>query len=71
MQHQQVGDTLVLREGQAERWFGLAVRLGVAVHTVDMTVDAVSMPINPICMAVYTIHSIRDIVSCKDKLSFR
>ena len=72
MQHQQVGDALVLIEGQAERWFGLGAGLGVAVHTVNMTVNAVDVSVNSICMAVYsvyTVHSIRDIVSYKDKFA--
>lgn len=78
MQDQQVGDALVLIEGQAERWFWLAAILGVAVHIVSMTVDAIDaidMPVNSICVAVYTvnavhsIHSVGDIVSYEDKFA--
>lgn len=64
MQHQQVGDAFVLCEGQAERWFGLGSRLSVAVHTVDMSVSSIGVPVN----TVHTIHSVRDGVSCKDKV---
>ena len=71
MQHQQVGDAFVLREGQAERWFGLGSRLSVAVHTVDMSVSAIGVPVNTVHVAVYTIHSVRDGISCKDKVCVR
>lgn len=64
MQDQQVGDASVLVEGQAEGRFGLAARLSMAIHTIDVPVNTINMPINTINMAVNTI---RDGVSCRDK----
>lgn len=65
MQDQQVGDASVLGEGQAERRFGLAARLSVAVHTVDVAIHSIDVPVNTINMAVNSVHSIRDGISCK------
>lgn len=67
MQDQQVGDASVLVEGQAEGRFGLAARLGMAIHTIDVPVNTINVTINTINMAVNTINSIGDGVSCKDK----
>lgn len=72
MQDQQVGDASVLGEGQAERRFGLAARLSVAVYTIDMAINSINVPIDTINMAVYavyTVHSVRDDVFCKDKFT--
>lgn len=69
MQDEQVGDAFVLGEGQAERRLlgaGLSVAVD-AVVAVDaivaiMAVDAVDT-IDAIHVAVYTIHSIGNVVS--------
>lgn len=66
MQHQQVGDASVLVEGQAEGWFVLTARLGVAVHTVGMPVNSTDT-IDTIHVAVYTIDSVGNGISCKHK----
>lgn len=69
MQDQQVGDASVLREGQAERRLRVADRLGVAVHNVAVATGSIDVPVNTINLAVHTIHSVRDGVSCKDEFS--
>lgn len=64
MQDQQVGDTFVLRERQAQRRFGVDAGLSVPVHTVDVAINTLHMAIH---VTVHTIHSIRGVVSLKDK----
>lgn len=61
MQHQQVGDASVLVEGQAQGWFGLTGRLSVAVYAVGMSMNS----IDTIDVAVYTIDSVWNGISCK------
>ncbi|TNN48219.1 hypothetical protein EYF80_041578 [Liparis tanakae] len=64
VQHQQVGDAPVLREGEAQGRFGLAAGLGVSVHAVDSGAagSAFGVPVDAIRMAV---HSARDSASCR------
>lgn len=69
MQDKQVREASVLSERQAERRFGLAARLSVAVHTIGMAINSINVAINTINMAVHTIHSIWDVVSCKHKFA--
>lgn len=69
MQDKQVGEASVLSERQAERRFGLAARLSVAVHTIGVAINSINVTINTIHMAVDTIHTIRDVVSWKDKFA--
>lgn len=67
MQHQQVGDASVLVEGQAQGWFGLTARLGVGVYTVGMPVNSIDT-IDTIDVAVYTIDSVGNGISCKHNM---
>lgn len=60
MQHQQVGDASVLIEGQAQGWFGLTTRLGVAVGMPVNSIDTIDV-------AVYTIDTVGNGISCKHK----
>jgi len=53
---QQVGDALVLGERQAGGWFGLAARLSMPIHTIDMAINSIYM----------TVYSIWDIVAYRE-----
>lgn len=59
MQDEQVGDPFVLGKGQAQRRFGLAARLSMAVHAIDMTVNTLRM----------AVHSVRDVVSFRNNFA--
>lgn len=61
MQHEQVGDALVLVKRQAERWFRLAAGFSVSV---DVTVLAIYVPIYSRNMAIY---SVRNVICKREK----
>lgn len=56
MEDQQVGDALVLGEGQAEGRFGLGAGLSVTIYTVHMTINTISVTVDSVD-SVWDVHA--------------